>query len=142
MFRGDATVAGLDAMNPDASNLSDILFPSLTVGDGFESTDTSENIFDQFESTDISIDTSGNILGQSDRGCKFNGSFSDTQSKNYLDVKINLEGSPCLLPNTSFNGVGYYNVELGKLYVTALNTENGSTFSFSGPNSFTQYPLG
>ena len=122
-FRGVATVSGLDAMNPEASTLPTTTgFPTLTEGEGLEL-------------TDIRIDTSGNISGQSDRGCRVNGSFNDTTSKKYLKVRINTEGSTCLLPNTSFNGVGYYDNDLGNLYFTALNVENGSTFSF-GPKPF------
>ena len=122
-FRGVATVSGLDAMNPEASTLPTTTgFPTLTEGEGLEL-------------TDIRIDTSGNISGQSDRGCRVNGSFNDTISKKYLKVRINTEGSTCLLPNTSFNGVGYYDNDLGNLYFTALNVENGSTFSF-GPKPF------
>lgn len=58
------------------------------------------------EGASISIDSAGNVSGVSSSGCTFSATVTpDSSGKNFFDVSLTFNGSPCVLPNQSASGI-------------------------------------
>jgi hypothetical protein len=93
-FSGTAVPAGLLNYNTPASVAS--ISGSWT-----------GELLDQMATT-VTIDSSGNVSGNS-AGCSFTGTFvADSSNKNFYDVTFTFGASPCANPNQTETGVGLY----------------------------------
>lgn len=72
------------------------------------------------------IPTSGVFSGTTTKGCRISGKAVPRTGLNVFDLTITAGASPCVLPNATSTGVGFYDASTGKLFAAATTANRAN----------------
>lgn len=84
------------------------------------------------EAANVTISTSGALVGRGASGCQFTGVVSPHAIGNIYDVSVTFSGGVCANGTNTVVGIGYFDSASKRLYSAALNSARSNGFIFVG----------
>ncbi len=80
----------------------------------------------------LKIDSDGKLSSTVLNACRISGTVSARNNINAYSVSITFGATPCKNPNTTVNGVGFYDSKTRQFYTIGINGQRNDGFIFAG----------
>jgi hypothetical protein len=84
------------------------------------------------ENATWTVSSTGAITANGESGCTATGSAKTHSRGNVYDVSISFGGVPCHFANQTMTGIGYYDPEYNRMWITAPNGDRTDGILFEG----------